>query len=164
MTIEKGNFTVKTVKGDAHLGGEDFDYRLVQHFALEFNTKHGPQLKSRLEENLRSMGRLRQACEQAKCDLATMAKTSIQIDALHEGVDFSATLERKKFEELCKDLIDVTMTHVNHALMDLKMDKSEIDDVVMVGGSTRIKKIASILEDYFGTKPYQSINPDVAGK
>lgn len=164
MAIENRIFTVKTVKGDSHLGGEDFDTRLVEHFALQFNSKHGPNLESKLETNTRAMGRLRQACEQAKCDLANVAKTIIEIDALHEGVDFSANLERKDFENLCKDLLYATMTHVKNALTDVKMDKSEIDDIVMIGGSTRIVKIASILEDYFGKRPYQSINPDVAGK
>lgn len=164
MTIKDGNFTVKTVKGDSHLGGEDFTTRLVEYFKREFNSKYSSKLKSNLETNTRAMGRLREASEQAKCDLANTAKTTIEIDALHEGLDFDSAITRTEFEKLCKDLMDATMTHVENALTDAKMDKSEIHDVVMVGGSTRIVKIGSLLEDFFGKPPYKSINPDVAGK
>ncbi|CAD0024763.1 unnamed protein product [Aureobasidium pullulans] len=154
LTIEEGIFEVKSTAGDTHLGGEDFDNRLVNHFVNEF--KH-------LTSNPRALRRLRTACERAKRTLSSSAQTSLEIDSLFEGIDFYTSLTRARFEELCQDLFRGTMEPVERTLRDAKIDKSSVNEIVLVGGSTRIPKIQKMVSDFFGGKePNKSINPDEA--
>jgi L1 cell adhesion molecule like protein len=136
LTIEEGIFEVKATAGDTHLGGEDFDNRLVNHFVQEFRRKH----KKDITGNPRALRRLRTSCERAKRTLSSTAQTTIEIDSLYEGIDFYSTITRARFEELNMDLFRKCMEPVEKCLRDAKMDKSTIHDVVLVGGSTRIPK------------------------
>ncbi len=159
LTIEDGIFEVKATAGDTHLGGEDFDNRLVSHFVKEFKRKN----KHDISDNARSMRRLRTACERAKRTLSSSTQTSIEIDSLFEGIDFYSSLSRARLEELCIDLFRSTMDPVEKVLKDAKMSKGDIHDVVLVGGSTRIPKVQQLLIDFFnGKEPSKSINPDEA--
>ena len=159
LSIEDGIFEVKATAGDTHLGGEDFDNRLVSHFAQEFKRKH----KKDLTENPRAMRRLRTACERAKRTLSSATQSSIEIDSLFEGVDFYSSLTRARFEELCGDLFRNTITPVEKVMKDAKLSKNQIDEIVLVGGSTRIPKIQQLISDFFnGKEPSKSINPDEA--
>lgn len=160
LAIDEGSlFEVKSTAGDTHLGGEDFDNRLVNHFLEEFKRKH----KKDLSGNVRALRRLRTACERAKRTLSSSTEASIEIDALHEGIDFYSKVSRARFEELCMDLFRSTLQPVERALNDAKMDKGQIHDVVLVGGSTRIPKIQKMLQDFFcGKQLNLSINPDEA--
>ncbi|XP_042241939.1 heat shock cognate 71 kDa protein-like [Homarus americanus] len=159
LTIEDGIFEVKSTAGDTHLGGEDFDNRLVTHFTQEFKRKY----KKDLGENKRAIRRLRTACERAKRTLSSSAQASIEIDSLYEGVDFYTSITRARFEEMCADLFRGTLDPVEKSLRDAKMDKAQIHDLVMVGGSTRIPKIQKLLQDFFNGKELnKSINPDEA--
>merc|ERR1712002_831128 len=159
LTIEDGIFEVKSTAGDTHLGGEDFDNRLVDHFIKEFKRKH----KKDITSNKRALRRLRTACERAKRTISSSAQASIEIDSLYEGVDFYTSITRARFEELCGDLFRATLDPVEQALKGAKMDKNKIHDVVLVGGSTRIPKIQKLLRDFFNDKELnKSINPDEA--
>ncbi|KAL2218314.1 molecular chaperone Hsp70 [Thermoascus aurantiacus ATCC 26904] len=158
LTIEEGIFEVKSTAGDTHLGGEDFDNRLVNHFVQEFKRKH----KKDLTTNPRALRRLRTACERAKRTLSSSAQTSIEIDSLFEGIDFYTSITRARFEELCQDLFRQTMEPVERVLRDAKIDKSSVHEIVLVGGSTRIPKIQRMVGDYFNKEPNKSINPDEA--
>ena len=160
LTIDEGSlFEVRATAGDTHLGGEDFDNRMVQHFIDEFKRK----FRKDISGNARAIRRLRTACERAKRTLSSSTEASIEIDALHEGVDFYTKISRARFEELCMDLFRGTLEPVEKALRDAKMDKSQIHDIVLVGGSTRIPKIQKLLQDYFNGKELnKSINPDEA--
>ncbi|KUI67959.1 hypothetical protein VM1G_03371 [Cytospora mali] len=159
LTIEEGIFEVKSTAGDTHLGGEDFDNRLVNHFVNEFKRK----FKKDLSSNPRALRRLRTACERAKRTLSSSAQTSIEIDSLFEGVDFYTSITRARFEELCQDLFRSTLQPVDRVLTDAKIDKSQVHEIVLVGGSTRIPRIQKLITDYFnGKEPNKSINPDEA--
>ncbi|CAB4058133.1 HSPA1s [Lepeophtheirus salmonis] len=159
LTIEDGIFEVKSTAGDTHLGGEDFDNRMVSHFVNEFKRKHKKDIKG----NKRAVRRLRTACERAKRTLSASAQANIEIDSLFEGVDFYTSITRARFEELCSDLFKGTLAPVEQAMRDAKMDKSAINDLVLVGGSTRIPKIQKLLQDFFNGKELnKSINPDEA--
>jgi len=159
LSIEDGIFEVKSTAGDTHLGGEDFDNRLVDHFIKEFQRKH----KKDISQNKRAIRRLRTACERAKRTLSASAQANIEIDSLFEGVDFYTSITRARFEEMCSDLFRGTLEPVEKALRDAKMDKSSIDDIVLVGGSTRIPKVQKLLSDLFNGKELnKSINPDEA--
>jgi L1 cell adhesion molecule like protein len=159
LTIEEGIFEVKSTAGDTHLGGEDFDNRLVNHFVNEFKRKH----KKDLSTNARALRRLRTACERAKRTLSSSAQTSIEIDSLFEGIDFYTSITRARFEELCQDLFRSTLQPVDRVLTDAKIDKSQVHEIVLVGGSTRIPRIQKLITDYFnGKEPNKSINPDEA--
>merc|ERR1711985_227433 len=159
LTIEEGIFEVKSTAGDTHLGGEDFDNRLVNHFVNEFKRKH----KKDLSSNSRALRRLRTACERAKRTLSSSAQTSIEIDSLYEGIDFYTSITRARFEELCQDLFRSTMEPVERVLRDAKIDKSSVHEIVLVGGSTRIPRIQKLVSDFFnGKEPNKSINPDEA--
>ncbi|EAU29627.1 heat shock 70 kDa protein [Aspergillus terreus NIH2624] len=158
LTIEEGIFEVKATAGDTHLGGEDFDNRLVNHFVNEFKRKH----KKDLTTNARALRRLRTACERAKRTLSSAAQTSIEIDSLFEGIDFYTSITRARFEELCQDLFRGTMEPVERVLRDAKIDKSSVHEIVLVGGSTRIPKIQRLVSDFFNKDPNKSINPDEA--
>ncbi|KAI9298496.1 heat shock protein HSS1 [Neoconidiobolus thromboides FSU 785] len=159
LSIEDGIFEVKATAGDTHLGGEDFDNRLVNHFMQEFKRKN----KKDISSNARAMRRLRTACERAKRTLSSAAQTSIEIDSLFEGIDFYTSITRARFEELCQDLFRSTVDPVEKVLRDSKIDKSAVNEIVLVGGSTRIPKIQKLVSDYFnGKEPNKSINPDEA--
>jgi len=159
LSIEGGIFEVKSTAGDTHLGGEDFDNRMVDHFVNEFKRKH----KKDISGNKRALRRLRTACERAKRTLSASAQANIEIDSLFEGIDFYTSITRARFEELCSDLFKNTLDPVEKALRDAKMDKASIDDIVLVGGSTRIPKIQKLLQDFFNGKELnKSINPDEA--
>jgi heat shock protein 1/8 len=159
LTIEENIFEVKATAGDNHLGGEDFDNRLVNHFVQEFKRKK----KKDISSNPRALRRLRTACERAKRTLSSAASTSIEIDSLFEGIDFYTSLTRARFEELCQDLFRSTFDPVEKALRDSKIDKANVHEVVLVGGSTRIPRIVKLISDFFnGKEPYKSINPDEA--
>jgi len=159
LTIEEGIFEVKATAGDTHLGGEDFDNRMVDHFVNEFKRKHKKDLKG----NKRALRRLRTACERAKRTLSASAQANIEIDSLFEGIDFYTSITRARFEELCSDLFKGTLDPVEKAMRDAKMDKSSVNDIVLVGGSTRIPKIQKLLQDFFNGKELnRSINPDEA--
>merc|ERR1712203_1014058 len=159
LSIEGGIFEVKSTAGDTHLGGEDFDNRMVDHFVSEFKRKH----KKDLTGNKRALRRLRTACERAKRTLSASAQANIEIDSLFEGIDFYTSITRARFEELCSDLFKGTLDPVEKAMRDAKLDKSSIHDIVLVGGSTRIPKIQKLLQDFFNGKELnKSINPDEA--
>lgn len=159
LVMDDGFFEVKSTAGNTHLGGQDFDMRMVDYLAQEFKRKH----KKDISKNKRALRRLMTACERAKRTLSSSTSANIEIDALHEGIDFYTTVSRARFEDLCGDLFRSTMEPVDKCLVDAKMDKSDIDDVVLVGGSTRIPKIKKLLKDYFNGKDLkESINPDEA--
>ncbi|CAH1098492.1 unnamed protein product [Psylliodes chrysocephalus] len=160
LTIDEGSlFEVKSTAGDTHLGGEDFDNRLVNYFADEFKRK----FKKDLSKNPRALRRLRTAAERAKRTLSSSTEASLEIDALFEGIDFYSKISRARFEEMNSDLFKGTLQPVEKALNDAKVSKSDIHDVVLVGGSTRIPKIQSLLQNYFNGKTLNlSINPDEA--
>lgn len=159
LTIEDGIFEVKSTAGDTHLGGEDFDNRMVNHFVQEFKRKY----KKDMATNKRALRRLRTACERAKRTLSSSAQASIEIDSLFEGIDFYTSITRARFEELNADLFRSTMEPVEKAIRDAKMDKAQIQDIVLVGGSTRIPKVQKLLQDFFNGKELnKSINPDEA--
>ncbi|KAI8351519.1 hsp71-like protein [Blakeslea trispora] len=159
LTIDDGIFEVKATAGDTHLGGEDFDNRLVDHFKQEFKRK----FKKDISSNARAIRRLRTACERAKRTLSSATQTTIEIDSLFEGVDFYTSLTRARFEELCQDLFRKTMDPVEQVLHDAKLDKGSVHDIVLVGGSTRIPKVQKLVTDFFnGKEPCKSINPDEA--
>nr|UYI58177.1 HSP70 [Rana amurensis] len=159
LTIDDGIFEVKATAGDTHLGGEDFDNRMVNHFVEEFKRKH----KKDISQNKRSLRRLRTACERAKRTLSSSTQASVEIDSLYEGIDFYTSVTRARFEELCADLFRGTLEPVEKALRDSKLDKSQIHEIVLVGGSTRIPKVQKLLQDFFnGRELNKSINPDEA--
>nr|XP_061796916.1 heat shock cognate 71 kDa protein-like isoform X2 [Nerophis lumbriciformis] len=159
LAIEDGIFEVKSTAGDTHLGGEDFDNRMVNHFIAEFKRKH----KKDISENKRAVRRLRTACERAKRTLSSSSQASIEIDSLFEGVDFYTSITRARFEELNGDLFRGTLEPVEKALRDAKLEKAAIHEIVLVGGSTRIPRIQKLLQDFFNGKELnKSINPDEA--
>jgi len=159
LTIDDGIFEVKATAGDTHLGGEDFDNRMVNHFVQEFKRKH----KKDFTSNARAMRRLRTACERAKRNLSSSANASLEIDSLFEGIDFYSQITRARFEDLCADLFRGTLEPVEKVLRDSKIDKGSVHEVVMVGGSTRIPKVQELISQFFnGKEPNRSINPDEA--
>eukprot|EP00961_Rhodomonas_salina_P065189 877084-Rhodomonas_salina.1 len=159
LTIDDGIFEVKATAGDTHLGGEDFDHRLMQHCIQEFKRKH----KKDLSQNARALRRLRTACERAKRTLSAAAQTTIEVDSAYDGIDFHTTISRAKFEELCADLFRKTMDPVDSVLRDSKIAKSQVHEIVLVGGSTRIPKVQALLQDFFNGKELcKSVNPDEA--
>lgn len=158
LTIDDGIFEVKSTRGDTHLGGEDFDNRMVDYLKSEFKRKH----KKDISSNNRAMRRLRTACERAKRTLSSSTQANIEIDSLFEGIDFYTSITRAKFEKENEDLFRSTMDPVSKALIDAKLEKHQIHEVVLVGGSTRIPKIQQLLKDFFGRDPNKSINPDEA--
>jgi len=157
LNIDDGIFEVKATGGDARLGGEDIDNILVNHFTLEFNKKY----RLDMTKNVKSMRRLRTACETAKRTLSTANVANLEIDSLYEGNDLSTTLTRAKFDSLCDEIFKKTLTPLDQVLKDAGMQKSNITDVVLVGGSTRIPRIQELLSQYFNGKELnKSINPD----
>lgn len=159
LSIDDGIFEVRATAGDTHLGGEDFDSRLVNHFLQEFKRKH----KKDISGNARAMRRLRTSCERAKRTLSSSTNANLEIDSLFEGVDFYTSISRAKFESLCDDLFRSCLKPVERVLLDSKLSKGEIHEIVMVGGSTRIPRINSLISEFFnGKEPSREINPDEA--
>lgn len=159
LNIDEGIYEVKATAGDTRLGGEDFDNRLVEHFVKEFKRKK----KKDLTSNPRSLRRLRTACERAKRVLSSSTQAAIELDSLFEGEDFYTSITRARFEELCGDLFRSTLVPVEKVLNDAKLSKGDIDDIVLVGGSTRIPKIQSLISNFFNGKELsKKINPDEA--
>jgi len=159
LSIDGGVFEVKATAGDTHLGGEDFDQRIMTHFVQEFQRK----FKKDLTTSKRAMRRLRTACESAKRTLSSATRTAIEIDSLFEGVDFATSLTRARFEELCGDFFRGTLDPVRKVLADAGITKSDVHEVVLVGGSTRIPRVQKMLSDFFDGKTLcRSINPDEA--
>lgn len=159
LTIEEGIFEVKSTAGDTHLGGEDFDNRLVEYFVQDFKRKFRKDLTS----NQRALRRLRTACERAKRTLSSSTQAHIEIDSLFEGVDYNATITRARFEDLNMDYFRKCIEPVEKVLRDAKLSKSQVDEIVLVGGSTRIPKVQEMLSEFFNGKDLcKSINPDEA--
>lgn len=159
LSLDEGVFEVKATAGDTHLGGSDFDTLLVEHCAQEFKKK----TKMDLTSNPRALRRLRTAVEKAKHTLSSATQANVEIDSLHEGQDFSTTITRAKFEALCDSVFKRCMEPVEQVLRDAKMSKEQINEIVMVGGSSRIPRIRQLLSDYFnGKKLNDSVNPDEA--
>ena len=159
LSLEEGLFEVKATNGHTHLGGEDFDNRLVEYCAGEFRRKYSIDLK----ENAKALRRVRAACEKAKRALSAATQATVDIDALMDGQDLNVTITRSKFEDLCIDLFKKCLPPLENVLKDAKMSKSEVNEVVLVGGSTRIPKIVSMVQEFFnGKEPNKSINPDEA--
>ncbi len=159
LTIDDGVFEVKAVSGDGHLGGSDIDNALVQFLADEFKKKNGKSLS----DNKKAMSRLKVAAERAKRTLSSSTTASVEIDALYEGIDFYVNITRAKLESLSSSFFKRAMDPLDIALSDAKMSKSDIHDIILVGGSTRIPKLQEMLSTYFGGKELcRSINPDEA--
>jgi heat shock protein 1/8 len=159
LTIEEGIFEVKATAGDTHLGGEDFDNRMVDYFLQDFKRRH----KKDMSANQRALRRLRTACERAKRTLSSSTQAHIEIDSLFEGIDYNATITRARFEDLCMDYFKKCMEPCEKVLRDSKIAKNQVDEIVLVGGSTRIPKVVSMLSEFFnGKEPCKSINPDEA--
>lgn len=159
LSIEDGVFEVKATAGDSHLGGEDFDDCLVKHFCQEFKRKH----KKDIMDNPRAMRRLRTSCERLKRTLSSSTQTTIEIDSLYEGIDFNSSLTRARFEEMCSDIFKRTMAPVENVMRNAKISKGDVDEIILVGGSTRIPKIQKLLSDFFNGKELcKAINPDEA--
>merc|ERR1719428_2433833 len=160
LTIEDGIFEVKATAGDTHLGGEDFDNRIVDFCIQDFKRKNrGTDMSG----NQRALRRLRTQCERAKRTLSSSTQATIEIDSLFDGIDYTCTLSRARFEELCMDYFRNSITPVEKCMRDSGLDKKSIHDVVLVGGSTRIPKVQQLIQEYFnGKEPNRSINPDEA--
>ena len=159
LSLDGGIFEVKATAGNTTLGGEDFDNRLVQHFLQDFKRKH----KKDASGNKRTVSRLKSSCETLKKNLSSSASATLEIDAFFEGIDYSATITRARFEELCNDLFRSTIEPVEKVLKDSGISKSQVDELVLVGGSTRIPKLQTLLSDFFNGKSLnKSINPDEA--
>merc|ERR1712021_148967 len=159
LTIEEGIFEVKATAGDTHLGGEDFDNRMVDYFLQEFKRRH----RKDMSQNQRSLRRLRTACERAKRTLSSSTQAHIEIDSLFDGIDFNATITRARFEDLNMDYFKKCMEPCEKVLRDAKISKAGVDEIVLVGGSTRIPKVQTMLSEFFNSKELcKSINPDEA--
>lgn len=158
LSIDDGVFEVLATAGDTHLGGEDFDNRVIDFLVKQYKKKTGTDVTS----NLRALGKLKREVEKAKRTLSSQQSTRIEIEAFENGNDFSETLTRAKFEELNMDLFRKTMKPVEQVLKDANLKKEDIDEIVLVGGSTRIPKVQQLLKEYFGKEPSKGINPDEA--
>jgi heat shock protein 5 len=160
LTIDNGVFEVVATAGDTHLGGEDFDQRVTDHFVKIFKKKNNG---IDIRKDPRAFQKLRNEVEKAKRDLSSIHQVKVSIEGIMDGVDFSESLTRARFEELCADLFKKTLVPVQQVLDDSSMKKSEIDEIVLVGGSTRIPKVQQLIKDFFnGKEPNRGINPDEA--
>ncbi|XLS55873.1 hypothetical protein HN51_005628 [Arachis hypogaea] len=159
LTIKDKVFEVKATAGNTHLGGEDFDNRMVNHFVEEFKRKN----KVDISGNPRALRRLRSTCERAKRVLSFAVDTIVEVDALSQGIDLCSSITRARFEELNMDLFKECMKAVDRCLTDAKIEKNSIHDVVLIGGSSRIPKVQELLQKFFNRKDlYNSISPDEA--
>jgi L1 cell adhesion molecule like protein len=157
VTIEDGKCKVKVTARNTDLGGKEFDNRLFRHFAQDFNRKH----KMDLTTSMPAVRRLRAACERAKCTLSDKFLATIEIDSLFQGKNIKTSIFRNEFEELNEDLFLRTTEHVKESLRYAKMDKAQIHDIVLIGGSTRIPMVQKLLQDLFNGKELKnSIKPD----
>jgi len=162
LTLDEGVFEVKATAGDTHLGGEDFDNRLVDYCVQEFKRKN-KNLKAEINKNARALRRLRTSCERAKRALSSATQATIEVDSLFEGLDFNVNITRARFEDLCADYFRGTLAPVEKVLTDSKLAKGQVHEVVLVGGSTRIPKVQQLIKEFFnGKEPCRSINPDEA--
>ena len=160
LTIDNGVFEVVATNGDTHLGGEDFDARVMDYFIKVFKKKSGHDIR----KDDRAIQKLRREVEKAKRALSTAHQTKLEIESLYDGQDFSETLTRAKFEELNMDLFRSTLKPVKKVLEDADMSKKGIDEIVLVGGSTRIPKVSQLVKEFFnGKEPSRGVNPDEAG-
>ncbi len=159
LTIDNGVFEVISTNGDTHLGGEDFDQNIMQYFIKLIKKKY----KKDISGDARALQKLRREAERAKRALSSQHQVRVEIEALYEGVDLSEPLTRARFEELNIDLFRKTLGPVKKAMEDANMKKTDIDELVLVGGSTRIPKVQELLKEYFdGKEPNKGINPDEA--
>ena len=158
LHIDGTIFEVKSTCGDMHLGGEDFDNALVEHCIKEFKEETGKDIS----KNQKAIRRLKSECEKIKKNLSTQDEVTLDLDALAEGEDFQITIARPEFQDMCKSLFDKTLPIVETALKDAKLDKKQIDEIVLVGGSTRIPKIQQIVKEYFNKEPSKKVHPDEA--
>ncbi|KAF2115149.1 heat shock protein 70b [Lophiotrema nucula] len=158
LTLDNGVFEVLATAGDTHLGGEDFDQQIVDHFVKSYNKKHD----TNIQKDVKAMSKLKREAERAKRVLSSQKSTQIEIESFHKGNDFSESLTRARFEELNEQLFKKTLKPVRQTLKDAKLKKEDIDDIVLVGGSTRIPKVQAMLEDYFGKPARKDVNPDEA--
>merc|ERR1712151_135016 len=159
LTIDNGVFEVVATNGDTHLGGEDFDQRVMQHFMKIFQKKHGKDMS----KDKRAVQKLRREVEKTKRALSSTHQARVEIEALFDGIHFSETLTRARFEELNNDLFKKTLGPVKQVLEDSGLKKTQVDEIVLVGGSTRIPKVQQLIKDFFdGKEPSRGINPDEA--
>ncbi|KAG6474146.1 hypothetical protein ZIOFF_068070 [Zingiber officinale] len=159
LTIDNGVFEVLATNGDTHLGGEDFDQRIMEYFIKLIKKKYGKDIS----KDNRALGKLRRESERAKRALSNQHQVRVEIESLFDGLDFSESLTRARFEELNNDLFRKTMGPVKKAMEDAGLEKHQIDEIVLVGGSTRIPKVQQLLKDYFdGKEPNKGVNPDEA--
>jgi len=159
LTIDSGVFEVLSTAGDTHLGGEDFDQRVMKYMIKKFKKTH----KKDMSSDKRAIQKLRREVERVKRALSSQHQARLEIESLHDGVDFSEVLTRARFEELNNDLFKKTLIPVGQVLKDAEMKKNEVDEIVLVGGSTRIPKVQQMIKDYFnGKEPNRGINPDEA--
>ena len=162
LSLDEGVFEVKSTAGDTHLGGEDFDRRLVQHMLQDFCKKNKLNVTD-VEKNAKTIRRLHSAAETSKKTLSSSTVAAVEIDALYEGIDYNGSVTRARFEDMCSDLFRKTFDPVEKVLRDAKLSKAQIDEIVLVGGSTRIPKIQTQLSEYFNGKQLcKNINPDEA--
>jgi heat shock protein 5 len=165
LAMEDGIFQVLATAGDTRLGGEDFDNHIVDHLVKVFRARHATNASDPddVTNNPRAMSKLRRAAENAKRTLSSQLSTTIEIESLHDGRDFSETLTRATFEQVNLPLFKRTLETVEKVLKDAKMDKKDVTDIVLVGGSTRISKVRSMVEEFFGGKKVsEGVNPDEA--
>jgi heat shock 70kDa protein 1/2/6/8 len=158
LNIQGGVFTVKATAGDTHLGGQDFDTNLLEHFKKEFQRK----TKKDLSGDARALRRLRTACERAKRTLSNGTQTTVEIDSLFDGEDFNASITRARFEDLNAKAFSGTLEPVAQVLKDSGIDKSKVDEIVLVGGSTRIPRIQKLLSDFFDGKKLEKVLTDLS--
>ena len=159
LTIDNGVFEVISTNGDTHLGGEDFDQRIMEYFIKLIKKKNGKDISG----DAKAMQKLRREAERAKRSLSNQHQVRVEVEALFDGVDLSEPLTRARFEELCGDLFRKTLGPVKKALEDANMAKTDIDEVILVGGSTRIPKVQALLQEFFdGKEPNKGVNPDEA--
>merc|ERR1711977_284497 len=159
LTIDNGVFEVVATNGDTHLGGEDFDQRVMQHFIKMFNKKHSTDMS----KDKRSLQKLRREVEKAKRALSSTHQARVEVEAIFDGKDLSETLTRARFEEINADLFKNTLGPVKQVMEDSGLKKNQIDEIVLVGGSTRIPKVQQLIKDFFnGKEPNRGINPDEA--
>ncbi|XP_026432027.1 luminal-binding protein 5-like, partial [Papaver somniferum] len=159
LNIDNGVFEVLSTNGDTHLGGEDFDHRVMDYFIKLIKKKHGKDISN----DNKALGKLRRECERAKRALSNQHSVRVEIESLYDGLDFSESLTRARFEELNTDLFKKTMGPVKKAMADAGLEKNQIDEIVLVGGSTRIPKVQQLIKEYFnGKEPNKGVNPDEA--
>jgi heat shock protein 5 len=159
LTIDGGIFEVVSTSGDTHLGGEDFDQLLINFLLKKFKTKTGKDANT----DIKAVQKLRRKAEEAKKSLSSTHQVKVEIDGFFEGIDLSETVTRAAFEQLINGLLKKTLKPVQDCITQSKLSKNDIDEIVLVGGSTRIPKVQQMMKDFFnGKEPNRGINPDEA--